>query len=187
MGCSSTDLWAFIVHGYRDSPQDSKWIPGIAGQLSKHRGGCVIVMDYRNYSLNSAYYTMVDQFGEIAAVLLKKVNQVLGEGFTADKGFFFGFSFGAELVFDVGIKLEGKIARIDGNAGWIILFCIFLHFLIFLACEPPGPGFENANRNAKDAAKNVQCIHTSTTFGTMKRDCHQDWFIKQLRCYLVLS
>lgn len=27
------------------------------------------------------------------------------------------------------------------------------------------------------AAKNVQCIHTSTDKGTTKRNCHQDWIM----------
>ena len=88
----------------------------MAARYSKYRGGCVIVMDYSHYTLNTEYSTLLGNFNGISAVLLKKVNQVLEEGFTADKGFLFGFSFGTELVFDVGIKTGGRISRIDGNA-----------------------------------------------------------------------
>ena len=71
-------------------------------------------MDYYNYSKAPNYFVLVKNFPGISAVLLKKVNQLLGEGFSGDKGFIFGFSFGAHLAFDVGVKTDGQIERIDG-------------------------------------------------------------------------
>lgn len=49
-----------------------------------------------------------------------------------------------------------------------------------LACEPAGPLFfgdlaYDLRGPASLAAKNVQCIHTSVVYGTMARNCHQDW------------
>lgn len=52
---------------------------------------------------------------------------------------------------------------------------------VFLACEPAGPGFDNnATYSAfsqRAAAKFVQCIHTSSDKGTLKRDCDHDWLL----------
>lgn len=40
-----------------------------------------------------------------------------------------------------------------------------------------GPGFDFFNKkDPKEAAKNVQCIHTSLA-GTQMRQCHQDWLM----------
>ena len=39
-----------------------------------------------------------------------------------------------------------------------------------------GPGFDFfSSTNSKEAARNVQCIHTSSDKGTKSRDCHQNW------------
>lgn len=39
-----------------------------------------------------------------------------------------------------------------------------------------GPLFDKyPNLNSKAAAKNVQCIHTSSNQGTSERNCHQNW------------
>jgi hypothetical protein len=41
-----------------------------------------------------------------------------------------------------------------------------------------GPGFDYINSSdPKQAAKNVQCIHTSNTAGTKERKCHQNWLM----------
>lgn len=42
-------------------------------------------------------------------------------------------------------------------------------------CEPTGHGFLTLQPKHREAARNVQCIHTSAAFGTPIRDCHQDW------------
>lgn len=34
-------------------------------------------------------------------------------------------------------------------------------------------------KNPKSSAKNVQCIHTDGLFGTMMRNCNQDWLMGQ--------
>jgi hypothetical protein len=41
-----------------------------------------------------------------------------------------------------------------------------------------GPGFDLIyTKESKDAALNVQCIHTSIDAGTKERKCHQDWLM----------
>lgn len=71
-------------------------------------------MDYFNYS-KLGYYDMYYQFDGISNVLLMKVNQLYKEGFKPENGYMFGFSFGSHLVYDVGIKTGGQIARIDSK------------------------------------------------------------------------
>lgn len=55
----------------------------------------------------------------------------------------------------------------------------FLQYLWLKACDPAGPSFAMYDiiHDAKDAAKNVQCIHTSVLAGTISRDCHQNWIM----------
>lgn len=50
-------------------------------------------------------------------------------------------------------------------------------FIIYLACDMAGPGFDHRSNqpNHRDAAQNVQCIHTSRDKGTRFYNCHQDW------------
>jgi hypothetical protein len=47
------------------------------------------------------------------------------------------------------------------------------------ACDPAGPMFNlyEKGKNARKAAKNVQCIHTSIDLGTTLRTCHQDFLM----------
>ena len=115
LGCDPSGLWAMVVHGWKDGPSTSSWIPALTVNLNKYRGGCVIVVDFFYYSSNTDYFVLVKNFPGVSAVLFKKVNQILGEGFKASNGYIFGFSLGAQLVIDVGSKLNGAIARIDGN------------------------------------------------------------------------
>ena len=104
-----------IVHGWLESPNHTIWIPDLIGNLTKYRGGCILVMDYHNYSKSPDYFTMYNQFDKIANVLYKKLFQILSEGFLPENGYMFGFSFGAHLVYDVGIKTNGTIAKIDSK------------------------------------------------------------------------
>ena len=120
LGCDSNNLWSFIVHGYRDTI-NTTWVSDMSNNLTKYRGGCIIIMDYAEYTTNPDYFLMVTQFEEIASVLYKKINQIIQEGFLLENGFMFGFSFGARLVFDVGVKFGGKIKRIDGRLEFLII------------------------------------------------------------------
>ena len=114
LGCDPSDLWAMVVHGWRNGPSTSSWIPDLTKNLNKYRGGCVIVIDFFYYSSSISYFVLVRNFPGISAVLLKKLNQMFKEGFKASNGYIFGFSLGAQLVIDVGMKLNGTVDRIDG-------------------------------------------------------------------------
>lgn len=52
----------------------------------------------------------------------------------------------------------------------------WFNFHIFCVI-PAGPGFDHRSNqpNHRDAAQNVQCIHTSRDKGTRFYNCHQDW------------
>lgn len=54
--------------------------------------------------------------------------------------------------------------------------------MLFVVCEPAGPGFDSnytytKQMNPMNSAQNVQCIHTSVDKGTSKRQCHQNWML----------
>lgn len=85
------------------------------------------------------------------------------EGILPENIHMYGHSLGARLVLDAGMRFGKKrIGSID-------------------ACDAAGPGFylydSDKINNAKNAAKNVQCIHTSLDCGTSVRNCHQNWIM----------
>jgi hypothetical protein len=152
--CGHNGTYAIVVHGWKESIA-TPWVMGTIVNLMYHRGGCVIFMDYSNYSIVSDYFQLTPHFYGIASVLLRKVKQIGNY----NQLFMYGFSFGSRLCFEVGIQLGyQQIDRID-------------------ACDPAGPGFDETSK-AKDpklAAKNVACINTSTDKGTSKYNCHQNF------------
>lgn len=71
---------------------------------------------------------------------------------------------------------------------------MLLHFCLILisnnlACEPagflfyPSTMFFNNTASATRSAQNVQCIHTSGMYGTLQRDCDQDWMMGDCGLY----
>jgi hypothetical protein len=75
-----------------------------------YRGGCVIFMDYSNFSTVSDYFNLTPRFDEIAGVLLRKIKQIK----SYDRLFLYGFSFGSRLCFEAGAQLGYPlIDRID--------------------------------------------------------------------------
>jgi Lipase len=145
----------------------------IIGKFLQYRKGCVCVADYRSYTLNDEeagfdYVSVVTKdFAKIAEIINQKVTQIGN----FSRFMFYGMSLGSRMAIEVGATLTGgKVGMID-------------------ACDPAGPGFDSivhsdfpnvtANlilaRNPQDAAVNVQCIHTSNTYGTAEYNCHQNW------------
>lgn len=112
----------------------------------------------RYYSQGS-YLSLFRHFRSITQVLTKKLIQLGRLGFNPNNFFLFGFSFGAHIVFEGAYQYgPRKVGRID-------------------CCDPAGPLFPaNAKPalHARDAAKFVQCIHTSIDKGTEGRYCQID-------------
>lgn len=95
-------------------------------------------MDYYTYSQDSSllgYVNLLDDFYNISAVLLKKLNQFETNGFDPANGFIFGFSFGSQLAVNAGRDFGGKLGAIDGKIYflhyWIELrkYFVFLHYI----------------------------------------------------------
>lgn len=88
-------------------------------------------------------------------------------GFNPVNAHLFGFSFKAHVVFEGAYQYgDKKVARVDG-------------------CDPACPLFPACApsvRHAKDSGKDVQCIHTSSDYGTTLRYCQKD--IDMGRCGL---
>lgn len=109
------------------------------------------------YGKNPAFATLVGQLDGIRTVLTNKLQQFSELGYNPDNFFLFGFSYGAHVVFEGAYNFGArKVGRLD-------------------ACEPAGPYFTVlANIHATDSAKEVQCVHTSTDYGTPYRYCQKD-------------
>lgn len=109
------------------------------------------------YSKNPDFYILVTQFGDIQKVVTRKLRQLEQLGYSPNNFFLFGFSYGAHLAFEgaynYGLR---KVGRID-------------------TCDPAGPYFTDLTKiHAADAAKAIQCVHTSTDYGTPSRYCQKN-------------
>lgn len=92
------------------------WVQELISNLTVYRGGCIIFMDYSNYSKNPNYFLLTPQFYNISDKLLLFMNQLDAEGFDFQNGYMFGFSFGAWLAIHTAKRFgEKKFAQIDGK------------------------------------------------------------------------
>lgn len=109
------------------------------------------------YSKNLDFSILVGQFGGIQPVLTRKLRQLEELKYNPNNLFIFGFSYGAHLAFEGAYNYgPRKVGRID-------------------TCDPAGPYFTDLTKiHAADAAKTVQCLHTSTDNGTPYRYCQKD-------------
>lgn len=150
--CDPYGKFAFVIHGWTESI-DTLWVMDTVRNLTYHRGGCVIFMDYSFYAMNPNYFILVSHFQFLAHLLTRKIRQVVMD---FNNVFMFGFSFGARLCFEAGGKIGYQL--ID-------------HIQV---CDPAGPGFDGDGRtiDPKLAAKFVYCINTSAEYGTQNYNCH---------------
>uniref|UniRef100_A0A182LVB1 Lipase domain-containing protein n=1 Tax=Anopheles culicifacies TaxID=139723 RepID=A0A182LVB1_9DIPT len=163
--CTLDEPFALIVHGWRENCYEVPWVLNLRENLHLHRGGCVACMDYSSFS-SGGYGGLVGVFRDIRDVLLHFLLQLQYEGIQFERTFLFGFSFGAQLSLDVGNRIGGQqLEAID-------------------TCDMAGPGFDSDRAfkqvDFRNAAKNVQCIHTSIDKGTkFPNKCHQNWRMGQ--------
>uniref|UniRef100_A0A904A6K7 Lipase domain-containing protein n=1 Tax=Anopheles quadriannulatus TaxID=34691 RepID=A0A904A6K7_ANOQN len=164
-GCAADERFALIVHGWRENCYEVPWVLALRDNLHQHRGGCVACMDYSAFS-SGGYGGLVGAFRDIRDVLMHFLQQLRYEGVQFGRTFVFGFSFGAQLALDVGSRIGGQeLEAID-------------------TCDMAGPGFDSDRAfkvmDFRNAAKNVQCVHTSIDKGTkFPNKCHQNWRMGQ--------
>lgn len=156
--CPPSGNWTFIIHGWGQN-RLFFWILRATRNFLRERGGCVFVVDY-SYYCDGVYLNRPELFNGIQGEITKKYELLETLGYSPDNGFIFGFSFGAILALESAYKFgPQKIRRVD-------------------TCDPPRPGFNMTSEqliHAKDAAQEVQCMHTSRDIGTPYRFCQWDW------------
>ncbi|XP_049292163.1 uncharacterized protein LOC125768482 [Anopheles funestus] len=163
--CSPDERFALIVHGWRENCYEVPWVLKLRENLHLHRGGCIACMDYSSFS-SGGYGGLVGVFRDIRDVLMHFLLQLRYEGIQFERTYVFGFSFGAQLSLDVGNRIGGQeLEAID-------------------TCDMAGPGFDSdrafKQMDFRNAAKNVQCVHTSIDKGTkFPNKCHQNWRMGQ--------
>ncbi|XP_050093943.1 lipase member H-like [Anopheles aquasalis] len=162
-GCRPADPFVVIVHGWKEGCSTTQWVQETINNFVIHRKGCIICADYSPIASNIDYFTVVQQVDGIARTIEKKVRQLFTYGMTPAKGMLYAFSLGAPIAFQTGRNLAPlKLSRID-------------------ACDPVGVGFDLNTTytalNILDTATNVQCIHTSSDYGTTRRVCQKDWLM----------
>ena len=114
-GCDVNGKFAIVTHGWFESI-NTPWTVDLISNLLYFRGGCVIFMDYFQFSNVQKYFKLLRKFSKISAVLLRKLRQLGDSGVNDDDLFMYGFSFGARLVIDAGVNYGiNRIKQIDGN------------------------------------------------------------------------
>lgn len=114
-GCDSQGKFFIIIHGWLESWK-TEWVQDLVSNLTVYRGGCIIFMDYSNYSVNPNYFLLPPQFQNISDILLKFMLQLERENFDFNNGYMFGFSFGAWLAIKTAKTFGYKrFAQIDGK------------------------------------------------------------------------
>lgn len=86
-------------------------------KLLKYRGGCVLSLDWGNYSdVPDILDTVYVHWEKVSEALTRRLFKLESEGVSPDNMYMYGHSLGARLVVDVGLKFgEGKIFQIDGK------------------------------------------------------------------------
>ncbi|XP_055539473.1 lipase member H-like [Wyeomyia smithii] len=164
-GCDPREQYALIVHGWREG-NTTEWVIDTVSNMTAYREGCVMLMTYGNNNRNIDYYKELVPFFDLLARNITEYFQRLETlGFDSSNAIVFGFSFGAQLALEAGRRFGfQKLGRID-------------------ACDPAGPSFDGDSArfplDPKAAAKWIQCIHTSSKFGTSRRNCHVNWNMGQ--------
>ncbi|XP_055905986.1 pancreatic lipase-related protein 2 [Eupeodes corollae] len=166
---NSSTTYAIIVHGWKGSCREN-WVQDLKTNLEIYRGGCIICMDYE-IAASIPHYLMLTHHANILSNILKeKLDELEFRGYHPRNGYVFGFSLGARIAIRAGTMFGyQRLGEID-------------------ACDMAGPGFDWFDRfKPTAAAKNVQCIHTSKSKGTLSRNCHQNWNMGVCGMYQVGS
>uniref|UniRef100_A0A182M051 Lipase domain-containing protein n=1 Tax=Anopheles culicifacies TaxID=139723 RepID=A0A182M051_9DIPT len=161
VGCESSDPFVVVLHGWTESCTTKRWVQEALNNFVIHRKGCILCLDYSALWDNNDFFTVIRLVDPIARTLEKKLRQLIAFGIAPANGMLYGFSLGSIIAFQAGRNLAPqKLGRID-------------------ACDPAGVGFDtNATYTAlsvMDSATEVQCIHTSSDIGTLRRVCHKNW------------
>lgn len=128
------------------------------------RGGCVCVMKYGYFAIDINYFEVIGEFDGLADVLVRAIRVFLSNGFCPKRTYLFGFSLGARIAMYAAsrVRAEHPFERLD-------------------LCDPAGFGFdghrEHTSFRIQGLADCVNCVHTSSFFGTRERRCDCDWIL----------
>lgn len=115
LGCDTNGKFAIIVHGFQENER-TEWVRELINNLILLRGGCVMFFEYPPFTRFEYAFLLMDKFYRLSNILLKKLRELSSEGVDPDNIYMFGFSYGAQLVFDAGYKFgQRQIKEIDGN------------------------------------------------------------------------
>lgn len=121
-GCDVSGNFSIILHGWMGSSEP--WILDLVGNLTHHRGGCVIFMNYSHYSDKVNYFEVISHFQPLSKLLTRKLRQLSHDGASNDNFFIFGFSFGGRIAIEAALNFGPQsVAQIDSET-----FCMFSCF-----------------------------------------------------------
>ncbi|XP_063708675.1 uncharacterized protein LOC134837237 [Culicoides brevitarsis] len=155
--CDTQGNYTFIVPQWLGGDKII-WKDRLISTFMNATNNCVVFVDYSYYTQKS-FNELLALKGNLTTFIARKLRYFEELGFNPDNGILFGFDIGAHFVLEAGIKYGvKKIGRID-------------------CCEPRTNGFTSSDPSmaqTADAAKHVQCMHTSEDFGTADRFCPHD-------------
>lgn len=111
----ASTLISIVIHGWRESYESTEWVPNLISNISDVRGGCVLFMDYSKYSIGD-YGLLVGYFKFITDTLVNQLKLLETYGYSPDRIYMFGFSYGAHLAMEAAFRYgPRKISRVDGK------------------------------------------------------------------------
>uniref|UniRef100_A0A336MCU2 CSON015091 protein n=1 Tax=Culicoides sonorensis TaxID=179676 RepID=A0A336MCU2_CULSO len=167
---NNSSQYSIVIPGWREHCSTS-YVRKAIKNLHKFRGGCVICMDYTNYSFTQNYKCLYNAFKEIRYSLYLFYLMLEKGGVQFKDLYVFGHSFGSQIALQASTMIGNKrIGAID-------------------ACDPAGIFFDGSGlmrkilldinpRDVRSAAKTVDCWHTSGIYGTKYRlSCDRNWLL----------
>jgi hypothetical protein len=162
--CQPDQNVSVAIHGWKENI-NSFYGWTLINNLLELRGGCVIFVEYSNYSTSYAFLTNNKTYNQISQVIVEQLLNLTEKGFNLNSSIIVGFSYGSRQAFNIGLMLRVKgilLERID-------------------AMDPAGPTFDSSTalrRNISNSARMVQCVHTSVDYGTKVRNtCTRNWIM----------
>lgn len=116
-GCTAKDKFSIVTHGWRDS---NSWVPLLVENLLKHRGGCVIFLNYSSCIDEKNYVVTMNKWRSVSAVVTKKLKDMKRERIPPANVFLYGFSLGARIIVEAAINLGSR------KLGWLTVGPIHL-------------------------------------------------------------
>lgn len=118
-GCDLDGKFSLLAHGWED--KSILWLDPLIKNLLKHRGGCVIFVNYYGVIDLKDFLKTLQNWRTVSADVTERLQNMEKEGVDPSNIFMYGFSLGARIVIDAATNFgRQKVGLIDGKKATFI-------------------------------------------------------------------